>query len=514
MQSSGLNQFGRKAYRVRSFHQMIYLYPNFMTMAEILSLSPSLVWKYFHEITQIPRPSKKEERVVKYLTNFAKEHKLDYQKDKVGNVVIRKAASPGFENKPTVVLQSHVDMVCEKNNDTDFNFDTDPIQTYIESGWVKARGTTLGGDDGIGVAAELALLAGNDIDHGPIECLFTVDEETGLTGAFNLASDMLQGKILLNLDSEDWGQLFIGCAGGVDTLAAMIYKEQPVPAGCISLNISVRGLTGGHSGDDIHKGRGNAIKILNRFLYEENEKYNVYIHSFTGGNLRNAIAREAHATVLIPMQQKETIRANMNVFQSETEEALGDAEPNFAMELASTDAPEYVWDEKTKNNVLQSLYACPHGVVAWSKSIENLVETSTNLASIKVAENKKIIITTSQRSSVESAKEDIRQQVASVFTLAGAEVVHSDGYPGWAPNPNAPIVKTTQKVFYELFNEHPRVLAIHAGLECGLFLKKYPELDMISFGPTIYGAHSPDERMYIASVQQFWELLIGVLQAV
>ncbi len=480
-------------------------------MSEIVKLSPELIWKYFYEITQIPRPSKKEERIIQYLVEFAESQGLEYRQDKIQNIVICKPATAGFEDRPTVILQSHVDMVCEKNTDTDFNFDTDPIQTYIDEGWVKAKGTTLGGDDGIGVATQLALLAAKEVEHPAIECLFTVDEETGLTGAFELGDHMLTGSVLLNLDSEDWGELFIGCAGGVDTIAKLPLEWETTPAGYFGAELKVKGLQGGHSGGDIHKGLGNANKILNRFLFEEAEKYALHIADFDGGNLRNAIAREAKAVVAVPMSQKETLRANLNVFISEMEAALGKVEPDFTIELSSVDLPKEVMKTDLQQKMLQAIYACPHGVVAWSKTIDNLVETSTNLASVKFKDGQ-IVFTTSQRSSVGAAKEDIRQTVSSVFRLAGASVEHSDGYPGWEPNPSSPVVATTIEVFKALFEEEPKVLAIHAGLECGLFLEKYPHLDMISFGPTIYGAHSPDERMNIETVAQFWDLLKAVLK--
>lgn len=483
-------------------------------MSEITKLEPKLIWKYFHQITQIPRPSKKEQRIVKYLIDFAKQQNLAYKTDAIGNVLITKSATKGMEHKPTVILQSHVDMVCEKNTNTIFNFDTDAIETYIDGDWVKAKGTTLGADDGIGVAAQLALLASNEVTHGKIECLFTVDEETGLSGAFALEKGFLTGNLLLNLDSEDWGELFIGCAGGVDTIATLNYSKDEIPVNSFAAHITIKGLKGGHSGGDIHIGLGNANKILNRFLYEETNKYNLRVHSLNGGNLRNAIAREANAIIVIPTKYKETLRANLNFFTSDIENELGSIEPNLRIELSSCEAPEWVIDKKSQDVLLNSVYACPHGVIAWSKTIPNLVETSTNLASVKMSTENQITITTSQRSSSDFAKDDIRQMVASVFQLAGAKVVHSDGYPGWAPNPSSAVLATTKTVFNNLFGEEPKVLAIHAGLECGLFLKKYPQLDMISFGPTIYGAHSPDERLNIKSVEKFWDLLLKVLEEI
>ncbi len=479
-------------------------------MNRISDLKPELIWKFFDEITQIPRPSKKEEKIIEYLLNFAKEHNLEAEKDDVGNVVIRKPATKGMENATPVILQSHSDMVCEKNNNVDFNFDTDPIQTYIDGEWVKAKGTTLGGDDGIGVAAALAVLADNTIKHPAIECLFTSDEETGMTGAFGLQPDFLKGKILINLDSEDEGQLFIGCAGGMDTSIEMDYQKEEIPDSWYSCKITVSGLKGGHSGDDIDKGLGNANKILNRFLWRLNEKLDFKLSEFNGGNLRNAIAREAYAIISVKQHDKEQIRLNLNIFTNEIQNEYAHTEPGLTLDMTTVDKPEFSIDNKTKDTLIRALYACPHGVIAMSQTIDDLVETSTNLASVKFKEDK-IIVGTSQRSSVDTALTNVAAMVRSVFELADAKVTHSDGYPGWTPKLDSEILKATKESYKKLFNKEPEVLAIHAGLECGLFLTKYPYLDMISFGPTIKGAHSPDERLHIPSVQKFWDLLVDVL---
>jgi len=480
-------------------------------MSKISNLQPTAIWKYFDEITQIPRPSKKEEKIIQYLLDFAKEYKLEAEKDEVGNVVIRKAATKGMENTTPVILQSHTDMVCEKNNDVDFNFDTNPIQTYIDGDWVKAKGTTLGGDDGIGIAASLAILSAKDIQHGPLECFFTADEETGMTGAFGLQPGFLKGKILINLDSEDEGELFIGCAGGMDTTIAMNYKKENITQSWYSCKISVTGLNGGHSGDEIDKGLGNANKILNRFIWQLSDKIEVRLSDFNGGNLRNAIAREAFAVILVPFHDKEKVRVELNMFTTEVQNEFAVTEPNLKLDLATTDTPDFVIDKLSQEKLIKSIYACPHGVIAMSQSINNLVETSTNLASVKFKDDK-IIIGTSQRSSVDTALTDVATMVRSVFELAGANVKHSDGYPGWTPKLDSEILKVTKKSYKNLFNQEPKVLAIHAGLECGLFLKKYPHLDMISIGPTVKGAHSPDERMNIPTVQKFWDLLVDVLE--
>ncbi|NSW45624.1 MAG: aminoacyl-histidine dipeptidase [Bacteroidales bacterium] len=477
-------------------------------------LNPSLVWKYFEEILAIPRPSKKEEKIIAYLKAFAEQNKLDYKIDKAGNVLISKPATRGFERTKTIVLQSHVDMVCEKNSDSKHNFDTDPIIPMIDGEWLKAKETTLGADNGIGVATQLALLASKDMEHGPLECLFTVDEETGLTGAFALKPDFFTGKILINLDSEDEGEIFIGCAGGKDTVATMKYEPKKAPGKQIALKISVSGLRGGHSGDDIHKGYANAVKLLTRILYLLDQKYGYRLANIDGGNLRNAIAREANAIIYVTHEKVLKIKDEVYAFEKILKDEYKHTENNLKVtieELDKKQSPETVIDKRTQPKIIQSLYACPHGVIAWSQDMPGLVETSTNLASIKMKGKNKIEITTSQRSSVESAKTDIVNMVETVFLLADADVKHSNGYPGWKPNPQSPILEVAKKVYYQLFNENPKVKAIHAGLECGLFLEKYPDLDMISIGPTMRGVHSPDERLHIPSVEKFWKFLTEIL---
>ena len=476
------------------------------------TLEPSLVWNFFHDITQIPRPSKREERVIAYLKNFSKNNNLIFKSDAAGNVLICKAATPGFEDSKTVVLQAHIDMVCEKNSDVDLNFETDAIQTYIEDDWVKATGTTLGGDNGIGMAMMLALLASDDISHPSLECLFTVDEETGLTGAFALEKNFLTGQTLINLDSEDDGEIFVGCAGGIDTTAKLSYTNDKCPEGYFTFSIKVKGLTGGHSGDDINKGRGNANKILNRYLWKVNKTTDLRISKIDGGNLRNAIPREAQATVCVPYAEKENVRVLLNHYIAELEIELGDIEPKMQILLESELNHETVIDKKTSDALLNVLYACPHGVKAMSHDMPNLVETSTNLASIKMSENQEIVITTSQRSSIESSKYDIANQVEAVLLLSGAIVSHGDGYPGWKPNLKSDLLKIAQQSYKTLFHSEPNVRAIHAGLECGLFLEKYPNLDMISIGPQMYGVHSPEERLSISSTQKCWKWLVDILE--
>lgn len=478
----------------------------------IADLNPAIVWKYFDEITKVPRPSKKEEKIIKYLEDFAYEHKLPIKKDKVGNIIISKQATPGYEHLETVILQSHMDMVCEKNSDVTIDFENDPIQTVIDGEWVKAQGTTLGADNGIGVAAELAVLASNDIEHGPIECLFTVDEETGLTGAQALESGFMTGKILLNLDSEDEGEMFIGCAGGKGTTATFTYTPQPVNDALTYVQIDVKGLRGGHSGGDIHQGLGNANKILARFLYLLNCDCDFTLCSISGGNLHNAIPREAHAVIGLKSDDKEKARIIANQFAADLESEFKYADPNAKLELGTTDKPAFSLDNELKLNLIHSLNACPHGVYGMSHEIEGLVETSTNLASVKMKENNQIVVVTSQRSSTNSAKEALANEVASTFLLAKAEVVQGDGYPGWAPNADSKILKVAKETYIKLFNKEPKIMAIHAGLECGLFLEKYPYLDMISFGPTMRDVHSPNERMEIKTVDMWWRHLLEVLK--
>ena len=478
---------------------------------ELSELKPESVFYYFSEICKVPRPSKKEEKIISYLENFAAEQKLEIKKDEVGNILIKKPATPGKENLKTVVLQSHVDMVCEKNNDVEHDFLADPIETIIDGEWLKAKGTTLGADNGIGVATELAILAVNDIEHGPIECLFTIDEETGLTGAFALKEGFMSGDILLNLDSEDEGELFIGCAGGIDSVGEFHYREVPVPTGYFFFRVDVKGLKGGHSGGDIHLGRGNANKILNRFLSQTAKKYDMYICEVNGGNLRNAIPREAYAICAVPHDAKEPVRVDLNIFIADIENEFAVSEPDLKLTLQSETPRKMAIDQDTSSRLLKTLYAVPHGVYAMSQDIPGLVETSTNLASIKMIDSKKIKIETSQRSSILSARNDMANTVRAAFELGGARVSFGEGYPGWKPNPHSEILEIAVASYKRLFGVDAKVKAIHAGLECGLFLDKYPGLDMISFGPTLTGVHSPDERMHIPSVEKFWNHLLDVL---
>jgi len=481
-------------------------------MKQITDLQPAIVWKYFHKVTQIPRPSKKEEKMVHYLESFASEHNLLIKKDIVNNVLISKPATPGFEHLPAVILQSHMDMVCEKNGDVTFDFENDPIETIVEGEWVRANGTTLGADNGIGIAVALAVLASDDIEHGPIECLFTVDEETGLTGANALTKGFMTGTILLNLDSDGEGELFIGCAGGKGTIATFAFEPVTAPATMTYLRIGISGLNGGHSGCDIHKGLGNANKILTRFLFLLKKDFHFVLASLDGGNLHNAIAREAFAIIGIEGINKEDVRVLLNCFTTDIENELKFTDPNIRITMETVDAPDTCFSDVFAEKLINALLACPHGVIGMSHAIEDLVETSTNLASIKTTDDHKVVVGTSQRSSIESAKNASADQVAATFLLAGADVKHGEGYPGWAPNPDSKVLKTARETYQKLFDKDPQVKAIHAGLECGLFLEKYPSLDMISFGPTMRDIHSPNERLEIATVEMWWNHLLALLK--
>ncbi len=483
-------------------------------MSAIANLNPRLVWEQFDAITQVPRPSKKEGRIIEYLVEFAKKHGLEYRKDAIGNVVMRKPATAGFEERPAVVLQAHMDMVCEKNSDVEFDFEHDAIRTRIDGEWVKAEGTTLGADCGIGMAAALAVLIDPEVQHGPIEALFTVDEETGLTGAFELGEGMLTGKYLLNLDSEDEGEIFIGCAGGIDTIATFHSTMEPAPKNYAFFRVDVSDLLGGHSGDDIDKGRVNSNKTVARLLWDGMQSCELRLSYFSGGNLRNAIPREAYAIFGVPERFKAEFMKRYRLFAADLENEFRFREPNFKITLNEMPQVDEVLDAKTQFGLIYSLVGVPNGVISMSFAVPGLVETSTNLASVKFGENGDIVVTSSQRSSVESAKTYVMQMVESVFALAGADVAHTDGYPGWAPDPQSKLLGVTVESYQRLFGTEPKVRAIHAGLECGLFLEKYPELEMVSFGPTLRGVHSPDERLEIATVDKFWKLLLEVLRTI
>ena len=491
------------------------------------------VFEIFSQICQVPRPSKHEEKISRWLQTWAAEHGIECVADEAMNVIMRVPATPGYENHEGVILQAHMDMVCEKNGDVTHDFMNDPIETYIDGEWLKAKGTTLGGDDGIGISMALAAITDPELQHPAIECLFTVDEETGLTGAMKLQNGMLQSKRLINLDSEDDGQIFIGCAGGIDTLAKMHYEpislpftgeelcsiERPVDGrrtmsgvGSLPIRLSVSGLMGGHSGDDINKGRANANQLIVWFLARIWPQTEIQLASINGGNLRNAIAREAQAVITIPMAYKEQIRIEWNHFVAQMEGVFGEVEKDMRLELETTDMPETFIPADKAYRLIMALCECPHGMIAMSREMPGLVETSTNLASIKMKEGY-IEINTSQRSSKEPSKHHLKWAVEQALSLACDEVTHGDGYPGWAPNPNSPLLEVVKKAYEDLFKAEPKVLAIHAGLECGLFLEKYPYLDMVSIGPQMYGVHSPQERLSIPSTERCYNWLCQTLRS-
>ncbi len=479
--------------------------------SQLSGLDPQAVWSFFEQITRIPRPSKHEEKIREYLTGYAKAKGLEFKVDKTGNVVIIKPASDS--SLPAVALQSHMDMVCEKNSDVRFDFMSDPIRVRIEDGWVKAEGTTLGADCGIGMAAALAVLDADGIRHGRIEALFTVDEETGLTGAFGLGKDMISARYLINLDSEDEGEIFIGCAGGVDTVATFTPVQDRVSAGMQFFRITVSGLRGGHSGDNINDGLANSNKLLARLLWQAGRDLDLRLAAIDGGNLRNAIPREAYAIAGVRNSMEKEFG---KLFEKVSEECRAEfrlTEPSmkFTLEKVDRGEVEHLIDKHTQDALLGALQGAPNGPLAMSRSMPGLVETSTNLASVKRGEGGRIVVCTSQRSSTESAKWDAARSVEAVFSLAGAEVKHSEGYPGWAPDPSSALLAATTESYRSLFGAEPKVRAIHAGLECGLFLEKYPGLEMVSFGPTLRGVHSPDERLEISTVGKFWKLLTDVL---
>lgn len=472
---------------------------------------PNSVWNYFGEICSLPRLSKNEGRIRKYLLDFAQKNILEAKEDGVGNILIIRPASPGLENRKTLVLQSHMDMVGEKNADYPHNWSTDPIIPIVENGWVSAKGTTLGADDGMGIASQMAILTDKELKTGMIECLFTVDEESGMTGAINLAADFFMGRILINLDSEDEGVLYIGCAGGMDTVGTLKFKPQAVEEGSSAISISLTGLHGGHSGDEIHKGYGNSVKIMNRLLRDLSHSFKISLSNFDGGNLRNAIPREAFATIIVNKKSVDDIIRSIDKFSKVILEEFGEKEKDIKIRYSEVELPQTVIDKGSQDKLLAALTCCPHGAIAWSKEMEDLVETSTNLASVKFSDNNTIKIVTTQRSSIESSKQDVAAMVEACLKLAKAEVIHSQGYPGWRPNINSEILKITTDSYKKLFGSSPNIRAIHAGLECGLIFEKYKAIDMISFGPTIRGAHTPEEKIEIRTVKMFWDLLLDVI---
>ena len=477
---------------------------------EIVQLEPKRIWNNFSKLNAVPRPSKKEGRVIEFMLNFGRSLQLETFKDEVGNVIIRKDASIGMEDRKPITLQSHLDMVHQKNSSTDFNFDTQGIEMYIDGDWVKARGTTLGADNGMGVAAIMSLLESNDIPHPPLEALFTIDEETGMTGAKGLKGGILKGQILLNLDTEEDNEIDIGCAGGIDITATRTYEEENVSKESIAYVISVKGLQGGHSGMDIHRGFGNANKIMNRLLYKSTEEYGVRISQIDGGSLRNAIPRESFATVVLKTDQKKDFENKISEWIQEIKQENSIIESKLEVSLNEVEVFDEVMEKSAQEKILKAIYAAHNGVYAMSAAIPDLVETSNNIARVEVKSGK-IRIGCLTRSSVDTAKMDLANSLKCVFELADCTVTLSGEYPGWSPNPNSEILEVLKVQYESLFNEKPEVVACHAGLECGILGNNYPEMDMISFGPTIKGAHSPDERVSISSVKKFWTFLLQIL---
>ena len=478
---------------------------------EMNALEPAEVFGFFAEINKIPRPSKKEEKMMAYLQDFARVRGLECKTDAAGNVLIRKPATPGMEHCKTVILQSHMDMVCEKNREVEFDFAKDAIRTVVDGDWLRAQGTTLGADDGIGMAMELALLDARDIKHGPLECVFTRDEEMGLTGAFGMQAGFMSGDILLNLDSEDEGRLYVSCAGGAGTTAEFDFTPVDVPQDYFFFEAKVKGLTGGHSGDDIDKKRANANKLLTRFLYHCGQKYDFYLCDIQAGGLHNAIPREAMAVCAVPMADKESVRVDWNLFAADVEEEFRVTEPTMVFELQSEKPRPVAVEREVARKLVWALLAVHNGVLAMSQDID-LVETSSNLASVRLVYSRKIVVCTSQRSSLLSARHNMSNMVKATFELAGARVTVGEGYPGWKMNPDSAILKIAVDTYRQLFGREPEVVGIHAGLECGLFSEKYPGLDMVSLGPTLRGVHSPDERLLIPTVQMVWDHLKAILK--
>ncbi len=477
-----------------------------------IELKPACVFEQFAKINEIPRPSKHEEKMIEYLKSFGESRGLETEVDETGNVIIRKPATKGFEDKATVILQSHMDMVCEKLVDVDFDFHKDAIQTYVDGEWLKAKGTTLGADDGIGCAIELAILDSDDIEHGPIECVFTRDEETGLTGAEGMKPGFMKGDMLINLDSEDEGQIFVSCAGGRNTTATFRFQKEQAPDGWFFLKGSLKGLVGGHSGDDINKKRANALKILARYLYKVQEKLGLRLASFNAGKLHNAIPRDGVIVFAVPTEFKEQARAEWNIFVTEVEEEFHITEQNMQFALESTEAVP-VMPLEVSTRLVQALQAVDNGVFAMcqDEAIAWLVETSSNVASVETSDDK-VVVVASQRSNVMSALDNQAATIKAVFQLAGAEVEQGDGYPAWKMNADSKLTALAVEAYKKLFGKDPKVLGIHAGLECGLFSEKYPNLDMVSFGPTLRGVHSPDERLHIPTVQMVWDHLMEILK--
>mgnify|MGYP001118217210 FL=1 len=477
---------------------------------EVRNLEPKALWNKFADLNAVPRPSKKEERVIEFMKNFGNSLGLETFEDEIRNVIIRKPATPGMENRKAIVMQGHLDMVHQKNADTIFDFDTQGIDMYVDGDWVRARGTTLGADNGLGVATIMAILESKDIPHPAIEALFTIDEETGMTGALNLKGGILQGQILLNLDTEEDDEIDIGCAGGIDVTATRAYHEEEVPEGSVGYTITVKGLNGGHSGMDIHKGLGNANKIMNRLLFDGFENFGLQIVEVNGGSLRNAIPRESVAKVIISQMFDEAYVYDMQEIISDIKAEYKTTEPNLSIEIVKGELPEKVMDLGVQEGIIRAIYAAHNGVYKMSADMADLVETSNNIARVIIKDGE-ISVGCLTRSSVESSKFDLANSLRSAFELVGCEVELSGSYPGWTPNVNSEILEVLKEIYEKQNGEQPKVVACHAGLECGILGTNYPDMDMISFGPTIHGAHSPDERASISSAQKYWKFVLEIL---
>ena len=480
---------------------------------EIRQLQPQALWNKFADLNAVPRPSKKEERVIAFMKDFGKNLGLETIEDAVGNVIIKKPATPGMEDRTTVVMQSHLDMVHQKNNDTIFDFDTQGIEMYVDGDWVKAKGTTLGADNGLGVATIMAILESTDIPHPAIEALFTIDEETGMTGASGLKGGLLTGGILLNLDTEEDDEIGVGCAGGIDVTATRTYNEEETPEFKIGYEVSVKGLQGGHSGMQIHEGLGNANKIMNRVLFDGFENFGLRISEIDGGSLRNAIPRESKAVVAIDAIHEDAFLLEMAMISTAIRKEYKTMEPNLEINVSKVECPRKIMDLGVQEGFTRAMYAALNGVYRMSADIPDLVETSNNIARVVVKDGH-IKVGCLTRSSVESAKMDLANSLRAAFELTGCEVEFSGDYPGWTPNMDSPILKVMTKLYEDLNGEKPHVAACHAGLECGILGQNYPEMDMISFGPNIKGAHSPDERAQISSVQKYWKFVLEILKAI
>jgi dipeptidase D len=479
---------------------------------QIRELAPAALWNHFTDLNAIPRPSKQEERVIQFMKSFGESLGLPVFVDDVGNVVIKKPTTPGMEDRETIVIQSHMDMVHQKNADTEFDFDQQGIEMYVDGDWVKARGTTLGADNGIGVASIMSLLSSTTIPHPQLEALFTVDEETGMTGAISITDRLLTGKILLNLDTEDDDELTIGCAGGIDVTASGTYSSEDSPYKN-AYRLSVKGLNGGHSGGEIHLGKGNSNKIMNRLLLTLTNNMDIRIATIDGGSLRNAIPRESVAIVVVADEHVANIEKAVQDYCTILKNEYQVTDPNLEITITTTEPPAKVLAADFQYKLLRAVYGCPNGIYRMSPNIKGLVQSSNNLARILVKDNSYTVMCLT-RSSVDSEKEDLARAIAGIFELMGAHVIYSGGYPGWEPKPDAPIIKIMRELYEEHFNEPPHVNAVHAGLECGIIGTNYPDMQMISFGPNIYGAHSPDERVQISSVQKYWSYLLETLKRI